>query len=114
MSGMDVEELRPVAPPFSAAWWWAEIVAVAPHPGADKLRVCQGRCRRSCSPDGPLQVVCGAPNARVRHPRATRPMVGAELPPADDAHGKPINVNVGMSSVRGVDSAGMLCSAQAN
>ncbi len=62
------------------------------------------------SPDGPLQIVCGAPNARVgiRVPLA---MVGAELPPAADSKdGKPLKIGVG--KLRGVESQGMLCSAK--
>jgi len=54
-----------------------------------------------------LNIVCGAPNARVgiRVPCA---MVGAELPPGED--GKPFVIKVG--KLRGVESQGMLCSAK--
>jgi len=58
MAGLEVEETEPVAPPFSGVVV-AHIVSIAPHPDADKLRVCQ-------VDDGsgaPLQIVCGAPNA---------------------------------------------------
>jgi phenylalanyl-tRNA synthetase beta chain len=105
MSGMEVEELRPVAPPF-ANIVVAEIVEAEPHPNADKLRVCRVDAGRH-SKDGPLQIVCGAPNARVglRVPLA---LVGAELPPGDD--GKPFKIGVG--KLRGVESFGMLCSAR--
>ena len=105
MSGMEVEELRPVAPPFSRVVV-GEIVDAQPHPQADRLRVCRVDAGPH-SPDGPLQVVCGAPNARpgIRVPLA---MVGAELPPGDD--GKPFRIGVGR--LRGVDSHGMLCSAR--
>ena len=110
MSGMEVEELRPVAPPFTGVVV-AEIVSVDQHPGADRLRVCTVDAGKH-SPDGPLQIVCGAPNARVgiRVPLA---IVGAELPPADDAKsdGKPFKIGVG--NLRGVESRGMLCSARA-
>ena len=106
MSGMEVEDLRPVAPPFTGVVV-ARIVAAEPHPQADRLRVCQ------VDAGGPelLQIVCGAPNARVgiRVPLAT---VGAELPPADDAKsdGKPFKIGIG--KLRGVESRGMLCSAK--
>ncbi len=105
MSGMEVEELRPVAPPF-ANIVVAEIVEVEPHPNADKLRVCRVDAGKH-SNDGPLQIVCGAPNARVgiRVPLA---LVGAELPPGED--GKPFKIGVG--KLRGVESFGMLCSAR--
>ena len=105
MSGMEVEELRPVAPPF-ANIVVAEIVEAEPHPNADKLRVCRVDAGRH-SKDGPLQIVCGAPNARIgiRVPLA---IVGAELPAGED--GKPFRIGIG--KLRGVESFGMLCSAR--
>ena len=105
MSGMEVEELRPVAPPFTNIVV-AEIVAAEPHPSADKLRVCRVDAGRH-SKDGPLQIVCGAPNARVGM-RVPLAIVGAELPAGED--GKPIRIGVG--KLRGVESFGMLCSAR--
>ena len=106
MSGLEVEEMRAVAPPFSGVVV-GEIVEAVQHPNADKLRVCKVDAGPA-SPDGPLQIVCGAPNARVgiRVPLA---MVGAALPPAEDG-GKPFNISVG--KLRGVESFGMLCSAR--
>ncbi len=108
MSGMEVEELRPVAPPFTGVVV-AEILTAEPHPQADRLRVCTVNAGVA-APDGPLQIVCGAPNARpgIRVPLA---MVGAELPPAGDkADAKPFKIGVG--KLRGVESRGMLCSAR--
>jgi len=105
MAGLEVEEQRPVAPPFHGIVV-AEILEAVQHPNADKLRVCKVDAGPR-SPDGPLQVVCGAPNARagIRVPLA---MVGAELPPGED--GKPFKIGVG--KLRGVESFGMLCSAR--
>jgi phenylalanyl-tRNA synthetase beta chain len=105
MSGMEVEELRPVAPPFSRIVV-AEIVEAAQHPNADKLRVCKVNAGHH-APEGLLQIVCGAPNARagIRVPLA---LVGAELPPGDD--GKAFKIGVG--KLRGIESHGMLCSAR--
>ncbi|KQW52163.1 MULTISPECIES: phenylalanine--tRNA ligase subunit beta [unclassified Roseateles] len=102
MSGMEVEELRPVAPPFHGIVV-AEILEAEQHPNADKLRV----CKVNAGGAEPLQIVCGAPNARVgiKVPLAT---VGAELPTDDAA--KPFKIGVG--KLRGVDSFGMLCSAR--
>ncbi|MCX2861188.1 phenylalanine--tRNA ligase subunit beta [Paucibacter sp. PLA-PC-4] len=102
MSGLEVEELRPVAPPFHGIVV-AEILTAEQHPNADKLRVC---AVNAGGPE-PLQIVCGAPNARagIRVPLA---MVGAELPPGED--GKPFGIKVG--KLRGVESFGMLCSAR--
>ena len=105
MAGFEVEELAPVAPPFHGLVV-AEILEAEQHPNADRLRVCKVNAGE-LSPNGPLQIVCGAPNARVgiKVPLA---LVGAELPPGDD--GKPFKIVVG--KLRGVDSFGMLCSAR--
>ena len=106
MSGMEVEELRPVAPPFHGIVV-AEILEAAQHPNADKLRVCKVNAGAAFNNGEPLQIVCGAPNARagIKVPLAT---VGAELPPGED--GKPFKIGVG--KLRGVESFGMLCSAR--
>jgi phenylalanyl-tRNA synthetase beta chain len=105
MSGMEVEDLRSVAPPFSGVVV-GEIVECEPHPNADKLRVCMVHAG-SFSKDGLLQVVCGAPNARagMRVPLA---LVGAQLPAGEGE--PPFQINVG--KLRGVESHGMLCSAR--
>lgn len=105
MSGMEVEELRPVAPPFSGVVV-AEIVAIQPHPSADKLRVCLVNAGAH-SAHGHLQIVCGAANARVGM-RVPLALVGAELPAGED--GQTLRIELG--KLRGVDSAGMLCSAR--
>ena len=106
MAGLEVEDTRPVAPPCNGVVV-AEIVEAAQHPNADRLRVCKVMAGAH-SPDGPLQIVCGAPNARVgiRVPLA---LVGAELPPAEEG-AAPFAIKVG--KLRGVDSFGMLCSAR--
>ncbi|WP_439518783.1 phenylalanine--tRNA ligase subunit beta [Hydrogenophaga sp.] len=102
MAGLEVEELHPVAPPFSKVVV-GEIKAAEQHPNADRLRVCQVDVGRGDL----LHIVCGAPNARVgiKVPCA---LVGAELPPGDD--GKPFQIKLG--KLRGVESQGMLCSAR--
>jgi phenylalanyl-tRNA synthetase beta chain len=102
MAGLEVEELRPVAPPFSQVVV-GEIVQAVQHPNADRLRVCQVNVGN----DTPLSIVCGAPNARVgiKIPCA---LVGAQLPPGED--GKPFLIKLG--KLRGVESQGMLCSAK--
>jgi phenylalanyl-tRNA synthetase beta chain len=106
MAGLEVEEMRAVAPPFSGVVV-GEILEAVQHPNADRLRVCKVDVG-ALSPDGPLQIVCGAPNARVgiRVPLA---MVGAQLPPTEEG-GKPFEIKVG--KLRSVDSFGMLCSAR--
>ena len=102
MAGLEVEELEPVAPPFTKIVV-GEIKEAVQHPNADRLRVCQVDVGQGSL----LNIVCGAPNARVgiRVPCA---MVGAELPPDED--GKPFVIKVG--KLRGVESQGMLCSAK--
>ena len=102
MAGLEVEELKTVAPPFSKIVV-GEIVAAVQHPNADRLRV----CKVNVGQNDLLDIVCGAPNARVgiRVPCA---LVGAELPPGED--GKPFLIKVGQ--LRGVESQGMLCSAR--
>ena len=102
MAGLEVEELKPVAPPFSKIVV-GEIREAVQHPDADRLRVCQVDVGQGAL----LNIVCGAPNARVgiKVPCA---LVGAELPPGED--GKPFLIRVG--KLRGVESQGMLCSAR--
>ena len=102
MAGLEVEELHPVAPPFTRVVV-GEIVEAVQHPNADRLRVCQVDVGQG----SPLNIVCGAPNARVgiKVPCA---LVGAELPPGED--GKPFAIKLG--KLRGVESQGMLCSAR--
>ncbi len=102
MAGLEVEELKPVAPPFSHIVV-GQITEAVQHPNADRLRVCQVDVGQGSA----LTIVCGAPNARVgiKVPCA---LVGAELPPGED--GKPFLIKVGQ--LRGVESQGMLCSAR--
>ncbi len=78
MAGLEVEDLRPVAPPFHGVVV-AEVLEVAKHPNADKLRVCQVNAGGGET----LEIVCGAPNVRagIKVPLAR---VGAELPPAGE------------------------------
>ncbi len=105
MAGMEVEETRPAAPPFTGVVVGL-VLAVVRHPDADRLNVCQVDVGAA----SPLNIVCGAPNVRVgiRVPCAT---VGAELPPADEKQSRePLRIQLGQ--LRGVESQGMLCSAR--
>lgn len=99
MAGLEVDSIEPVASSFSEVVV-AEIVSAEQHPDADRLRVCQVN-------DGEqtLQVVCGAPNALpgIRVPFAR---VGATLQSAD------AEMKIRKAKLRGVESNGMLCSAQ--
>ncbi len=104
MAGLEVEEVTPAAPPFTGIVV-GEIVTREKHPNADRLSVCTVNVGVHAS--APLQIVCGAPNARVgiKIPCA---LVGAELPPGED--GKPFKIT--QAKMRSVESNGMLCSAR--
>ncbi len=111
MAGLEVEETKTVAPPFSKVVI-GEIKECAQHPNADRLRVCQVDVGGALNAEqgansNLLNIVCGAPNARVgiKIPVA---LVGAELPPGED--GQPFQIKLG--KLRGVESQGMLCSAK--
>lgn len=101
MAGLEVESLEPAAPPFSRVVV-AEVLEVARHPNADRLSLCMVNVGEPV----PLAIVCGAPNvvAGMRVPCA---LVGARLTGAD---GQAFEIK--RSSLRGVDSQGMLCSAK--
>jgi phenylalanyl-tRNA synthetase beta chain len=102
MAGLEVEEVEPVAKPFSNVVV-AKVLEVAKHPNADRLNVCQVDAGTGTL----LNIVCGAPNVRAGMKVACA-MAGAVLPPGDD--GKPFEIKVG--KLRGVESQGMLCSAR--
>jgi phenylalanyl-tRNA synthetase beta chain len=101
MSGLEVERCEPVAPAFSGVVV-AEVRAVAKHPSADRLTVCQV----DVGGGGLLTIVCGAPNVRVGM-KAPCALIGASLP-GPSPH-EPITI--GRTTLRGVESQGMLCSA---
>jgi len=102
MSGLEVESCDPVAPPFSGVVV-GHVKAVAPHPNADRLRVCQVDVGTGTL----LEIVCGAPNVAegMKAPLAT---VGAVLPGANPGE----TLTIKPAKMRGVESHGMLCSAR--
>ncbi len=102
MSGLEVEDIDPVAPPFSNVVV-AKVLELAKHPNADRLNVCQVDAGTGTL----LNIVCGAPNVRPGM-KVVCALAGAVLPPGDD--GKPFEIKVG--KLRGVESQGMLCSAR--
>ncbi|RTR06277.1 phenylalanine--tRNA ligase subunit beta [Halomonas nitroreducens] len=96
MAGLEVDAIEAVASAFDGVVV-AEVVAKAPHPGADKLNVCQ-------VDDGsaePVQVVCGAPNV-AEGQKVPFARVGAVLPG---------DFKIKKAKLRGVESRGMICSA---
>jgi phenylalanyl-tRNA synthetase beta chain len=97
MAGFELEALESAAPPFTGVVV-VEILSAERHPQADKLQV----CRVSTGSGEPLQIVCGAPNARAGLKSALA-MVGAQLPG---------EVSIKAAKLRGVESFGMLASAK--
>ena len=97
MIGLEVENVEDKADllkPFVIA----SVISAEKHPNADRLKVCMVDIG-----DGkPIQVVCGAPNARTG-------MKGVFSAPGTFIPGKNITLTVG--TIRGVESRGMLCSA---
>lgn len=96
MAGLGVEAMLPVAPDLAHVVV-GEIVAVEPHPAADRLRVCKVAVRKR----GTLNIVCGAPNAAA----------GLKVPVALPGAVLPGDKRIVRSEIRGVASEGMLCSA---
>lgn len=96
MAGLEVEGMQLVAAVFSKVVV-AKILSAEKHPDADRLQV----CKVDVGLAEPLQIVCGAANARVGLivPCA---MVGAELP----------GISIKQAKVRGVESFGMMCSSK--
>src|SRR5579883_1424358 len=96
MIGLEVERVEDKAKqlkPFIIG----RVIEAKPHPNADRLRVCMVDIG-----DGkPIQVVCGAPNARTG-------MKGVFVPPGAFIPGK--NMTLAVGTIRGVESRGMLVS----
>src|SRR6188768_2037522 len=76
----------------------ARVLTAERHPNADKLQVLTVDTGDGGSP---VQVVCGAPNARAG-------LVGAFAAPGSYIPG--IDVRLGVGNIRGVESRGMMCS----
>ena len=96
MAGLEVEESTKAAPAFSGVVA-ARVLDVGRHPNADRLTV----CRVDAGSGESLSIVCGAPNvaAGIVVPCA---LVGATLPGG---------LVIRKTAMRGVESQGMLCSA---
>lgn len=97
LAGFEVESCTAAAPAFTGVVV-AEILEASRHPQADKLQV----CRVSTGGGEPLQIVCGAPNARAGI-KVALAQVGARLPG---------ELSIKAAKLRGVESFGMLCSAR--
>ncbi|MEO8000929.1 MAG: phenylalanine--tRNA ligase subunit beta [Arenimonas sp.] len=95
--GLEVEALEEIGGILNGVVV-AEILSAEKHPEADRLQVCSVNIGTGT----PVQIVCGAPNARagLKAPLAT---VGALLPGG---------LEIKAAKLRGVESFGMLCSAK--
>src|SRR6202161_4238214 len=96
MIGLEVERIEDKATLF-APFVIARVTDAKQHPNADRLRVCMV----DTGAGDPVQVVCGAPNARTG-------MKGVFVPPGAYIPGKDLTLSVG--TIRGVESRGMLVS----
>ncbi len=98
MIGLEVEGIEDKAKAL-APFTIAKVLSAEKHPNADKLQVCSVDAGDGAAP---IQVVCGAPNARAG-------LVTVFAPPGTHIPGK--NITLGIGNIRGVESRGMLCSA---
>ena len=96
MIGLEVERIEDMGKQL-APFTIARVVEAKQHPNADRLRVCMV----DTGTGDPVQVVCGAPNARTG-------MKGVFVPPGAYIPGKDMTLQVG--TIRGVESRGMLVS----
>lgn len=97
MAGLEAGIAGAVAPKLDRVVV-GEIVSIAPHPAADKLRL----CRVNAGKGKTLDIVCGAANAAA----------GMKAPVALEGATLPNGTVIKKTQIRGVDSSGMLCSAQ--
>lgn len=95
--GIEVEGVENPAEKL-APFTIARVLTAARHPQADKLQVLSVDAG-----NGPLQVVCGAPNARAG-------LVGVFGAPGAYVPGSDITLKV--AAIRGVESNGMMCSVR--
>ncbi|HXH53822.1 MAG TPA: phenylalanine--tRNA ligase subunit beta [Sphingomicrobium sp.] len=95
--GLEVEEVSNPADAL-APFTIAKVLTADKHPQADKLQVLTVDAG-----EGPVQVVCGAPNARAG-------MLGVFGPPGAYIPGSDLTLKV--AAIRGVESRGMMCSAR--
>lgn len=95
MAGLEVEEMRPVAPAFDKVVV-AQVLSKDKHPDADRLNVLTVNVGQA----EPLTIVCGAQNVSVGM-KAPCALVGAKLPG---------DFNIKQAKVRGIASFGMMCS----
>jgi len=101
--GHEIDGVEATTPDFNKVVV-GKILAREQHPDADRL----GVCSVDVGADEPIQIVCGAPNARAGITVAVA-LVGAVLPPS--AASTEI-FKIKKSKIRGVESNGMICSVR--
>jgi len=98
MAGLEVEEVIDPAAALSD-FTVGHVLAAEKHPDADKLKLCRVETK-----DGEQQIVCGAPNAREGIYVAFAPL-GTYIPGPD------FSLDKKPRKIRGIESFGMMCSA---
>ena len=96
MIGLEVENVEDPAKKF-APFKVVEVISAVQHPDADRLRVCMVNTGEGA----PIQIVCGAPNARGGM-KAVLGTPGTYIPAK--------NITLSVGKIRGVESHGMLIS----
>ena len=96
MIGLEVERVEDKAKEFEA-FKVAQIITAEQHPNADRLRV----CTVDNGSGTPLQIVCGAPNARAGL-KTVLGLPGTYIPAKD--------ITLAVGKIRGVESQGMMIS----
>ncbi|ARP99208.1 phenylalanine--tRNA ligase subunit beta [Pseudorhodoplanes sinuspersici] len=96
MIGLEVESVEDPAKKF-APFKVVEVISAVQHPNADRLRVCMVNTGEGA----PIQIVCGAPNARGGM-KAVLGTPGTYIPAK--------NITLSVGKIRGVESHGMLIS----
>ncbi|MBN2163670.1 MAG: phenylalanine--tRNA ligase subunit beta [Pontiellaceae bacterium] len=93
-AGLEVEAIETIGSDFAGVVV-GEVLAVEPHPDADKLRL----CTVTYGAEETMQVVCGAPNVDA----------GGKYPFAPVGTTLPCGITLKKAKIRGVQSMGMLC-----
>jgi phenylalanyl-tRNA synthetase beta chain len=96
LAGIEISSVSPVAAPLESVVV-GEIISIAPHPQADRLRVCLVNVGQKAS----LTIVCGAANAAA----------GLKVPAALEGAVLPNGMKIARAEIRGIESFGMLCAA---
>jgi len=94
LAGIEVGAVTPVAASLEHVVV-GEILSASPHPQSDRLQVCQVKIGKLI----PLTIVCGAANAAA----------GLKVPTALEGALLPNGTKITRTTIRGVDSFGMLC-----